>query len=257
MSDEENVALVTEIEQLAATYVGDIGPDDALSSHHLWNAPFLAIGALLYGDALGTRLLPDHVVARLWEISWLLECDPEDVMPQYVLDEAREGRRTRPVQPVRYPLKGGGHGAGRGNPGKSEYPARWSDDDAMEHVMSVATGPDGAVKQPDGTFRAWGVRDGVDLRVLITELGSVVTSFPVAGDGVVINPLDDLRAPYVARLQHVIDATEMDDDAQAGIDELMAAGEWDQVVLHLRALPVADRLELEQLAAAAGLSPAD
>lgn len=257
MTDEQYVDLVREVERLAVQYGGDIGPDDALSTVHLWNAPFLAVAALLYDDALGITVLPEEAVARLWEISWLLEADPEDVMPQYVLDKAREGRRTRPVQPVRYPLKGGGHGTGRGNPGKSEYPARWSDDDAIEQVMSVATRPDGAVQQPDGTFRAWGVRDGVDLRVVVTELGSVVTSFPVSGDGVVVNPLDDLRAPYVARLQHVIDATEMDDEARNGIDELMAAGEWDQVVLHLRALPVADRVELEELAVAAGLGPRD
>lgn len=256
--DEAPESYYWELEDLVNAYLTTLGnPDDHFFEGMVGNAPAEAASNLLCLDATGEFPLTDEQVDHLWQLGFAEGYDPVLLLPDSILDKAREGRRTRPAQPVRYPLKGGGHGTGRGNPGKSEYPARWSDDQAIEHVMSVATSPDGAVKQPDGTFRAWGVRDGVDLRVVVTELGSVVTSYPVSGDGVAVNPLDDVRAPYVARLQHVIDDTELDDDTRAGIDELMAAGEWDQVVLQLRALPVADPAELEALAAAAGLRPAD
>lgn len=257
MSNEEYVALVKELESLAVLYRGETEhPENDHFLHDtnaLWNAPFLAVGSLICGDALGDRPLPEDVVTRLWEMAWELDADPEDVLPQHVLDQAREGRRIRPAAPVRYPLKGGGHGAGRGIPGKTEYPARWSDDDAMDLVLDVAQSPDGAVEQPDGTFRAWGVRDQVELRVIVTQLGHLVTAYPVSGEGVVTNPLDDVRSPYVDRLRRLVDATVLDDAVREGMDELMAAGEWDQLLQQLRALPTPEAAELEALAAAAGL----
>ena len=257
MTTDEYVALVEELEALALHHRGETEhPENDHFLHDLIalrNAPFLAVTSLLCGDALGDRPLPVDVVTRLWEMVWELDADPEDVLPQHVLDRAREGRRTRPASPVRYPLKGGGHGAGRGMPGKTEYPTRWSDDDAMDLVLDVAQSPDGAVEQPDGTFRAWGVRDDVELRVIVTQLGHVVTAYPVSGEGVVANPLDDVRSPYVERLRRLLDATVLDDAARQGIDELMAVGEWDQVLQQLRVLPTPDSAELEALAAAAGL----
>lgn len=220
----------------------------------LENEPGQAISNLLCIDASGEFDLSDAQVARLWELGFSVGYDPEELVPDDLLAEARPERRTRPTPPLRYPLKGGGHGAGRGIPGKSEYPARWSDDDAMDFVMDVAREPDGAVTQPDGTFRAWGTRDGVELRVIVTEEGDVETGYPVAGEGVVTNPLDDVRAPYVERLQRLVDTTELDDETREGIDELMSVGEWDQVVQQLRALPTPDADELQQLADAAGIT---
>src|SRR3954454_11800991 len=112
LNDDEYVELVQELEELAHEYGGDIdqspGSADPLRSHHLWNAPFLAVGALLYCDALGERVLPQDVVDRLWQMTWLLDANPEDVLPQGVLDRARPERRTRPTPPVHFPLKGGG-----------------------------------------------------------------------------------------------------------------------------------------------------
>ena len=252
---DDCVALIDELQQLAARYRGQVSDMSALAPVHVRNAPCVAIHQLLYDDALGIRPLPDHVTTRIWELAWAVGCDADDVMPRDILEQAREGRRTRPPEPVRYPLKGGGHAAGRGLPGKTEFPDRWSDDDAMTLVMDVVRSPAGAVKQPDGTFRARGVRDGVDLRVIVTELGHVVTAYPVAGDGVVTNPLDAVRTPYVQRLRHVVESTELDDEAREGMDELMAAGEWDQVVQQLRVLPVPADLadELASLAESTGL----
>jgi hypothetical protein len=254
VGDEAYVKLIRELEGLATQHGGLIAPTDLIAPDNLWNEPEIAVRVLLYRDAIGQPEMPDDVIARVWEIGWALECDPDFLMPDDTLATARPGRRTRPPEPVRYPLRGGGHGSGRGIPGKTEYPARWSDDDATEAFMSIATSPDGAVKQPDGSFRAWGVRDGVEIRVIVTELGHVETAYPVSGDGVVTNPLDETRAPYVDRLRDLVQRTEMAPEDRAGIDELMQVGEWDQVVLQLRALPVPDRAELEQLAAAAGIT---
>ncbi|MCA1712731.1 MAG: EndoU domain-containing protein [Actinobacteria bacterium] len=252
MTDDEYVALVQELEDIVrssdpAEFAGSGLKDELM----IWNEPSVAIYAVLYDDALGTVVLPEATHARVWQIAAALECDWDEIMPTSVLERARPERRTRPPQPVLHPLKGGGHGPGRGIPGKSEFPARWSDDAAIDHTMSVATEPDGAVQQPDGTFRAWGVRDGVDLRVIVTELGHVQSSYPVTGEGVVTNPLDELRRPYVERLQRLVDAAPFDDPARAGAAELLAAGEWDQVVLHLRAVTSGE--ELDALAEAAGL----
>jgi hypothetical protein len=252
MNDEDYVSLVEEVEQIIEDNRERMDPQEARShDESLWNHPGLSISSLLWDDLLGEVELPDKTVARLWEIGYALGNDAEFLVSRDGLAKARPGRTTRPPEPVRYPLKGGGHGPGRGIPGKAEFPARWSDDDVTEAFMSVAQQPDGAVEQPDGSFRAWGVRDGVDLRVIVTALGHVQSAYPVAGEGVVTNPLDDLRRPYVKRLQHLVDAAPFDDEARAGAIELMAAGEWDQVVLHLRAVMTSD--ELDALAESAGL----
>jgi hypothetical protein len=255
VNEEQYVALVREVEDIIRAHADRMTPED-LTSHDqdLWNMTGLSISLLLWQDLLGKVPLPDETVMRLWEIGYALGYEADFLVSKEGLAKARDGRRTRPAEPVRFPLKGGGHGAGRGLSGKVEYPARWSDDEAIEHVMSVAREPDGAIRQPDGTFRAWGTRDNVDLRVIVTELGDVVTAYPIGGDGIVTNPLDDVRRPYVERLQAVIDGTPMDNEAAQGVTELMRVGEWDQVLLHLRALPVPDREELQQLCEAAGIT---
>jgi len=244
-----------ELHELVVAYLDSMGnPADHYLHGEVEGAPGQAASNLLCIDARGEFLLTDEQVDHLWAIGFDDGYAPDEIVPDEILAKARPERRTRPTPPVRYPLKGGGHGAGRGIPGKTEYPARWSDDDAMDLVMDVAQVPDGAVQQPDGTFRAHGVRDGIDLRVIVTELGHVVTAYPVAGEGVVTNPLDDVRAPYVLRLQSLVEKTALDDETRAGMDELMAAGEWDQVVQQLRVLPTPDADELQAVADAAGLT---
>ena len=221
------------------------------------NAPAEAAANMLCAHALGDWDLTDEQVAHLWAVTFAEGYDARDTMPDDVLARARPERRTRPPQPVRHPLKGGGHGSGRGLPGKTEYPARWTDGDAIDFVMSVAREPDGAVTQPDGTFRAWATRDGVDLRVILTADGDLLTAYPVAGDGVIRNALDDVRKPYLERLYRLIETVELDGETRAGMDELIRVGEWDRVVAQLRALPVPpdQQEELAALAAAADLRP--
>jgi hypothetical protein len=113
--------------------------------------------------------------------------------------------------------------------------------------MSVAREPDGAARQPDGTFRAWGTRDGVDLQVVVSENGKVETAYPVAGEGVLTNPLDDDRAPLVARIRQLIDQANPDPDTRTGLQEQVDAGEWDEALAQLKTLGHQDE-ELLRLA---------
>jgi hypothetical protein len=256
VTDDDYSGLVRELEKIILENAGRMSAQ-SLQSHDedLWDEPGLSVSVLLWDDLLDLVPLPDETVCRLWEIGYALGYDPEFLVSRDGLSRAREGRRTRPSEPVRWPLRGGGHGAGRGLGGKTEFPERWTDEDALDHAYGVARDPDGAVTQLDGTFRAWGVRDGVDLRVVLSSEGEVLSAYPVGGDGVVTNPLDAARAPYVSRLQALLDATDTDLQTRTGLDELMAAGEWDQVVQQLRVLPVpADRRdELAELGQASGL----
>ena len=254
--------VIDEILAIAFGLFGDTELDRPLmlDDNDIQWFPEGAVGALLWNDAAGIRPLPDDLVARLWELVYQEGFDPERAVPDHVLATARPGRRTRPEAPpptVSFPLKGGGHSAGRQHGGKSEFPPRWNDDDAMGHVMSVAREPDGAVAQLDGTFRAWGVRDGIQMRVVVTGEGDVITAYPVPGPDIIVNPLDAVRAPWVERLTNLLAATlpdDLDEPVRAGLDEQMQVGEWDQVLLQLRALGVASehRQELHELLAAAG-----
>jgi hypothetical protein len=73
------------------------------------------------------------------------------------------------------PTKGGGHRAGTGKPGKSEFPKDWSDDKITHEVSDVATDP-ASVRVPGkwGTTKATGVRDGVEIETL--DNGSRINS---------------------------------------------------------------------------------
>lgn len=229
----------------------------------VYHYPEGAIHDLLTADALGTYPLPDEVVDQLWRMAYRYEMDPREMVTPEVLRRARPGRRRRPPAPPRrlyYPLRGGGHGTGRGQGGKTEYPERWSDEEAVEHVMAVAREPDSAVRQPDGTLRACGVRDGVQIRVVVDDDGEVITAYPLPGPDVPVNPLDPERAPWVQRLAALMETglpPQTPAEVRDGIAEQMSAGEWDRALSQLMALPGVDldRAELDALLTAAGLPP--
>jgi RHS repeat-associated protein len=63
---------------------------------------------------------------------------------------------------------GGGHRAGTGFPGKSEFPASWSDEEIMHNISDVATDPN-SVFRPGrgGDIFATGTRGGIDIEVLL------------------------------------------------------------------------------------------
>lgn len=219
--------------------------------------PFLGIGTLLGGHEQGMDELTPAEEDELWELASLTSCADEDVMDEDVRAASVRNRPIRKVRP-KHPLRGGGHGARDGKPGKNAFPARWSDDEAIENVMDVARQPSGAVKLPSGEFLAHGERDGVLLGVVVSAEGDVLTAYPVAGPGVTQNPMDSHRGPAAQRLQSLLqEVLPEDSELRALLDELHAVGEWPYVIKSLRSLhpPMTEeqRTELAQLAYLAGL----
>jgi hypothetical protein len=76
--------------------------------------------------------------------------------------------------------QGGGDRPGTGIPGKSEFPANWSDDKIIEQLLSVANDPASVrTVQPNGRIRVEETRDGVDIRVILdTDGTSIRTAHP-------------------------------------------------------------------------------
>ena len=74
---------------------------------------------------------------------------------------------------------GGGHRPGVGLPRKSEFPVGWSDDQIIHAISDVATDP-AAVRSAGrgGRTIVTGMRDGVEIRVVLEADGTIVTGFP-------------------------------------------------------------------------------
>lgn len=89
-------------------------------------------------------------------------------------------------------LASGGHRAGTGRPGKTEFPADWSDDKIIDAVRTVQNSPTSARSQKRGQRFFEEEIGGVTIRVAerIREDGTWVfaTAYPVRGAGVVHNP---------------------------------------------------------------------
>jgi hypothetical protein len=211
----------------------------------------MGIATLLGGHEQGMHELTPEEEAELWDLAAEWECSDQDVMNDDVRAASTRNRPIPTVRPKR-PLRGGGHGARSGKPGKHAFPGRWSDDEAIEHTMDVAREPSRAVKLPTGEFVAHGERDGVLLGVVVSPSGDVLTGYPVHGPGVTQNPMDDFRGPAAQRLRDLAQAVLPEDhELRALLDELHAVGEWPYVIATLRALdlPLTDeqRTELVQL----------
>ncbi|EIO7469110.1 EndoU domain-containing protein [Salmonella enterica subsp. enterica] len=74
---------------------------------------------------------------------------------------------------------GGGHRPGTGHPGKSEFPAGWSDDKIMHEVSDIATDPSlTSTTGRGGRTVTNGTRDGIDIRVVQEKNGDIVSGFP-------------------------------------------------------------------------------
>lgn len=80
---------------------------------------------------------------------------------------------------------GGGHRAGSGEPGKTLFPASWSDDDIIGAIESVANDPGARRReQPNGRVRVEGTRSGVRIRVIVSADGTdIITGYPLAPRG--------------------------------------------------------------------------
>jgi Bacterial EndoU nuclease len=155
---------------------------------------------------------------------------------------------------------GGGHLAGTGRRGASEFPPSWSRDDVTSRILDVARSPDEVPRRlPHGPWHTSGVRDGVRIVVLLDPDGGVRTAFPVEGPGVVHNPdrasdpahptvtdLADGRVGYAASVLVGALSGRLDDADAALCRELYAAGEWDELGLLLAAALRASELTAEQ-----------
>ena len=76
---------------------------------------------------------------------------------------------------------GGGHGAGRGKPDKSEFPANWDDDRVIHEISDIATDPKVPFSKPDKRGYSTGTKtvDGVDVKVVVDQKKDrIVTGFP-------------------------------------------------------------------------------
>ncbi len=84
---------------------------------------------------------------------------------------------------------GGGHRFGTGKPGKSEFPQSWNDRKILDNISDVARNGNsaGAGRTPGSTLME-GVRDGVNMRVVVGRDGNVISGWPVSGQGVKVNP---------------------------------------------------------------------
>lgn len=102
--------------------------------------------------------------------------------PQYVTDLVPAVRRKHILDgEVRGDGSfGSGHRHDTGFPGKSEFPASWSDGRIIQDISDVATDPDLEwVRQGKAgtTFIANGMRDGVAIRVVIRN-DEIISGFP-------------------------------------------------------------------------------
>jgi len=75
---------------------------------------------------------------------------------------------------------GGGHRAGTGKPGKSEFPVNWTDDEVISRVEEVANDPHSSRRNGRlGRAVVSGTCHGVDIEVVIEANGTqIVTGYP-------------------------------------------------------------------------------
>ncbi|MEP9431986.1 hemagglutinin repeat-containing protein, partial [Xanthomonas euvesicatoria] len=75
----------------------------------------------------------------------------------------------------------GGHRFGTGNPGKTEFPASWSDDKIVHVVSDIATDPKVKWSLPDNRGYVTGTanKEGLDVKVVYdTKTGRIVSGYP-------------------------------------------------------------------------------
>lgn len=85
---------------------------------------------------------------------------------------------------------GGGHRHGTGKPGKTEFPASWSDAKIINLLQDVARCPDETpIHQDNGRWFTTGTREEVEIVAIVERDAQVWTGWPLpGGPGVVQNP---------------------------------------------------------------------
>jgi len=90
--------------------------------------------------------------------------------------------------------RGGGHLAGTGFPGKTEFPRDWGPDRIASSVLYASYRPQGVEQQFDGSWLARGARDEVTVHAVIQPDGRIWTAWPDPGSpGVTRNPFTEDR----------------------------------------------------------------
>jgi hypothetical protein len=77
--------------------------------------------------------------------------------------------------------RSGSHLFDSGMPSKTVFPPDWdNDDETIGHLIDVARNPDNppVYDDVDGTWRATGTRDGVDIETIVTPDGEILSGFP-------------------------------------------------------------------------------
>jgi hypothetical protein len=82
----------------------------------------------------------------------------------------------------------GGHLAGIGRPGKTEFPPDWDEEAVVEALVAVATRPEVAYLQSSGKWVVRGLHEGVTVDAVVRPDGSIEAGWPVSGPGVRRNP---------------------------------------------------------------------
>jgi RHS repeat-associated protein len=132
-------------------------------------------------SALGARRLGEHIGIRLYDAlnGPVQNSDSSnDVQPNLVDDKG-----ATHILDGDGPDKGGGHRAGTGKPGKSEFPAGWTDEKILGEVSDVATSPDSTHTIGNGGRTiSTGTRGGIDITTVTEPVGPkggrIVTGFP-------------------------------------------------------------------------------
>lgn len=216
----------------------------------------LAVELAAWDDAVeGNPISPfeaEEMVRLLEETHWLGEAHGDDSMPWtmlHVVDEEGQPVAWEPplsADATGHPKRGGGHLAGLRRRGRAEFPPPWKRDDVLAHLEDVAANPQPGrvVALPAGLFRAWDVREGVLVEVVVDGDGRLLTGYPVSGPAVHHNrgredlpvtdtTLDRSEAQLVEELGEAVDAITPLVSAEPIADSIRAlyrAGEWQLAV---------------------------
>ncbi|WP_263417852.1 RHS repeat-associated core domain-containing protein [Terriglobus albidus] len=152
---------------------------ETLCTNDRWDA---STNTLIAGTCYS---LPDIPTVRQTIRQWVFErvtpAKPHQQMPQMppskqlgkvdALKFIYGGAGLIPARRMKHILDGdatgGGHRAGTGMPGKSEFPAEWSDAKIEEVIEDIATDPNAPRVTQGRDTVVTGTRDGVDVRVII------------------------------------------------------------------------------------------
>ncbi|WP_433799548.1 polymorphic toxin-type HINT domain-containing protein [Actinomycetospora sp. CA-084318] len=210
-----------QLTTLTISSAGRDGSVTATDNHPFWDperGEWVEAGALRRGEHLATRTGVDAMVtaSRPWSADASvynlsvrdLHTYDVEAGSTYVLVHNASPKPCMypwPVRPTSVSLSaarrthildgdgpnlGGGHRAGTGKPGKTEFPASWSDDDIVTAATAVALEevPIKEVFQVNGRWAISARYNGIVITSLVNQDGSIWTAYPRYGPGVVFNP---------------------------------------------------------------------